>query len=73
MHHAVSVDRDQTGTIDYYDNEDLEDLNQDRSKKKININPSRHATNPSLNFYEKEEKTGTTVWTDADRWAVGLH
>jgi hypothetical protein len=32
------------------------------------------ATNPSLEFYKKEdiEKTGTTVWTDAEEWTVGL-
>lgn len=32
------------------------------------------ATNPSLEFYKKEdiEKTGTTVWTDADEWTVGF-
>jgi phosphopantothenoylcysteine decarboxylase len=32
------------------------------------------ATNPSLEFYKKEdiEKTGTMVWTDADEWTVGL-
>ena len=30
------------------------------------------ATNPSLEFYKKEdiEKTGTRVWTDADEWTV---
>ena len=30
------------------------------------------ATNPSLEFYKRDdiEKTGTRVWTDADEWTV---
>ena len=39
-----------------------------------NVSVQVVATNPSLEFYKKEdiEKTGTTVWTDADEWTVGL-
>jgi len=35
-----------------------------------NVSVQVVATNPSLEFYKKEdiEKTGTTVWTDADEW-----
>ena len=38
-----------------------------------NVSVQVVATNPSLEFYKKEDiaKTGTTVWTDADEWTVG--
>ena len=39
-----------------------------------NVSVQVVATNPSLEFYKKEdvEKMGTTVWTDANEWTVGL-
>jgi len=45
-----------------------------RPDQYANVSVQVVATTPSLTFYNKEdmEKTGATVWTDADEWTVGF-